>query len=198
MAELLCSIDADGKGATFCIEGDTASKKFLTLTRACGDSYESRSASVAAVMECLKNDQIVTGWCNELYPVKYAVSDEPLFAMERAALSVLGATEYRIHVNGLAQEDDGTQYMWMARRPATKSKYPGMLDNVAAGGQPVGLSLLDNAIKKCKEESGFPEKVSRPGWKYEERPSKGIRSVGSISYERYSPTKEVVVRLTVN
>lgn len=191
MAKLLCSVDStDGTNNTpaFGIERDEAiSKSFLTLTKACGDSYASRSASVAAVMERLKRDQIITGWRDELYPIAHSFYDEPVFAMERAAVPFLGAIEYGVHINGLLQQHDGTLKMWMARRSSTKSLYPGMLDHIAAGGQPVGLSLMENVVKECFEEAGIPEEIARPG----------IRPAGAISYERYAPTKDFVVRAFV-
>ena len=53
--------------------------------------------------------------------------------------------------------------MWMARRSPTKSKYPNMLDHIVAGGQPVGIGLMDNVVKECMEEAGIPEDVTRAG-----------------------------------
>lgn len=46
--------------------------------------------------------------------------------------------------------------MWMARRSSTKSKYPNMLDHIVAGGQPHGISPMENVIKECEEEAGIP------------------------------------------
>lgn len=185
MAKLLCSIDAGGGGRpAFGIQWDDVSKAYLTLTPACGDTFASRSAAVAVVTQRLKDRQIVTGWRDELYPITHSFYDEPVFAMERAAVPFLGALEYGVHINGLMQRDDGVLSMWMGRRSATKSKYPGVLDHIAAGGQPIGLSLTENVIKECFEEAGIPEEISR----------NGIRSAGVVSYERYAPMKDVVVR----
>jgi len=49
----------------------------------------------------------------------------------------------------------------MARRSASKSKFPGMLDHIVAGGQPFGISPLENVVKECKEEAGISEALSR-------------------------------------
>lgn len=186
-AKLLCSMNvSDDKGPAFAVEWDDTSKSFLTLTKTCGTTYESRSQSIAAVTERMKQDGVVKGWRDELYPVAHSFYDEPVFAMERAAVPFLGSIEYGVHVNGLVldADDDGTLKMWMARRSVTKSKYPGMLDHIAAGGQPVGMSLSENVIKECFEEAGIPPEIS----------SQGIRPAGVISYERYAPKKDVVVR----
>jgi isopentenyldiphosphate isomerase len=73
--------------------------------------------------------------------------------------------------------------MWMARRSATKSKWPGMMDHIAAGGQPIGLSLTENVVKECLEEAGIEESITR----------KGLRPAGAVTYENYVPSKDVVV-----
>jgi isopentenyldiphosphate isomerase len=79
------------------------------------------------------------------------------------------------------------QKMWIARRSATKSKYPNMLDHIVAGGQPAGISLLDNCIKECAEEAGIPEHVTRAG----------LRPAGAISYETYNGSKSDTVTRAV-
>ena len=107
-----------------------------------------------------------------------------MFLVERACASLLGVTEYAVHVNGLIAiyddgDDDGisggAMRMWMARRSKTKSKYPGCIDHVAAGGQPHGSSLLENAIKECYEEAGVPPDVAR----------RRLRPAGAVCYENY-------------
>jgi len=142
----------------------------------------------------LRANGTVTGWRDELFPVAasfYTAQQNPVFAMERAAVPFLGATEYGVHVSGLVvvADDNANEVpmMWMARRAADKSKWPGYLDHVAAGGQPVGISLTDNVIKECFEEAGIPEDLVRAG----------LRPAGVVSYERYAPQKDVVVRCIV-
>ena len=66
--------------------------------------------------------------------------------------------------------DDGL-HMWVARRARDKPTYPGMLDNMVAGGQPIGIGLLDNVIKECAEEAGIPADIAA-----------GAHAVGTISY----------------
>jgi hypothetical protein len=199
IAKLLCSFNIcteatskqiDTRCPAFKIEWDDDSKPFLTLTSLCGDTFESRSEAIATVTKQMKDLGIITGWRDELFPVTSTYYSEPMFAMERAAVSFLGVPEYGVHIIGLVQsatatygDADNRVKMWMARRSATKSKFPGMMDHIAAGGQPIGLSLIENVVKECFEEAGIPETITR----------KGLRPVGAVSYENYVPKKDVVV-----
>jgi isopentenyldiphosphate isomerase len=149
----------------------------LTLGKSAGDTPESRTEAVATVMEELKNCGYITGWRDELYPVAPTFDrvSTPIFLIERAAASLLGVMEYGVHINGLVKSNDNKEKMWMARRAKTKSKFPGFLDHIVAGGQPAGLSLMRNVIKECEEEAGIPEELTKSG----------IKPTGVISYENY-------------
>lgn len=195
IAKLLCNSSPANSEPVFQLEtndddddDDTKTKQpFLTLNdKVAGKTLESRSQAVARVTEQLRQDGIVKGWRDELYPIGTTFYDPPLFLMERAAVSLLGAIEYGVHINGLVRPDvdGGETKMWMARRSATKSKYPGMLDHIVAGGQPAGMSLMDNVIKECLEEANIPESITRAG----------IRPAGAISYEAYLSNKDTVTR----
>lgn len=76
-----------------------------------------------------------------------------------------------IHVNGYTFDKDGKIQYWMGKRSASKSRFPGMLDNVVAGGMPVGYTPFECAVKECHEEASLTETVSR----------KRLRSTGSIT-----------------
>ncbi len=176
-----------------------AKTTFLTLdNEAAGTTFDQRTQSVSRVMTRLHNLGYISGWRNESYPVTdtFDNSKQPLFLIERAAAPMLGLLEYGVHVNGLVEKDDDADrrhdvqddtiistnnnqdiQMWMARRSYTKSKYPGYVDHIVAGGQPYGLSLMENVIKECLEEAGIPSDMVR----------RGIRPAGAISYETYSP-----------
>ena len=90
-----------------------------------GTTCESRTAAVATVMQQLREDGVISGWRNEAYPVTRSFYDPPEFLMERAAVPLLGAVEYGVHINGLVQTSSGRPEMWMARRSYEKSKHPG-------------------------------------------------------------------------
>lgn len=118
-----------------------------------------------------------------MYPVVETFDEvsNPVFLIERAASSLLGVLEYGVHINGIVLPENGNVIdrknakMWMARRSKTKSKFPGYLDHIVAGGQPAGLSLMENVVKECMEEAGIPPELTK----------KGIQPAGAISYESY-------------
>lgn len=159
-------------------------KKFLSLSKAAGTTYESRTAAVEEVMLALREKGVVTGWRSEHYPIQKSFYEEPVFSMERAAVPLLGALEYGVHINGLVKQKDGSMKMWMARRARDKSKYPGMLDHIVAGGQPVGMGLFDNVVKECMEEAGIPEELTRAG----------IQATGGISYRTATSKGDAITR----
>jgi hypothetical protein len=45
---------------------------------------------------------------------------------------------------------------WLGRRSRQKPTWPGMLDHIVAGGQPHGISVVDNVRKECEEEASIP------------------------------------------
>ena len=172
VAKRLCSA---GSGSVFQLSTGT-DLQTLTLGSSAGTSVEQRTRSVAAAMASLRAEGYITGWRDEMYPVAESFGAPPLFLVERAAAPLLGVMEYGVHINGLVvDEGTGETRMWMARRAATKSKFPGFLDHVVAGGQPAGMSLMDNVIKECIEEAGIPPEITR----------QGIRPAGAISYDNY-------------
>lgn len=153
----------------------------LTLAPAVGNTPESRTQAVASVMKNLRDDGYLTGWRDEMYPVveRFDEVTTPVFLVERAAASLLGVLEYGVHINGIVQCDDknnGEQRkMWMARRSKSKGKFPGFLDHIVAGGQPAGLSLIENVVKECMEEAAIPPELTR----------QCMQTAGAISYETY-------------
>ncbi|HJS31447.1 MAG TPA: DUF4743 domain-containing protein [Alphaproteobacteria bacterium] len=126
----------------------------VTLDRAL-DDFPSRSAAIDRVVRALAAEGIVTGVREEAYPVTTGFTHPPLFKMERAAIPHFGVRAYGVHMNGVVRRAEGL-HMWVARRAFDKPTYPGMLDNTVAGGQPIGLGLLENLVKECEEEAGIP------------------------------------------
>lgn len=124
-------------------------------------SIEGRTKSVGRVLSGLR-DSIVTGWRDELLPVTPTFPyDRPSFLVERAAAPHLGTVSFGVHVNGYCVDaESGEKKMWIARRSATKSLWPLMLDHIVAGGQPAGIGLMENVIKECGEEAGISEELA--------------------------------------
>lgn len=108
-------------------------------------------ARVAAGLAAAGQIRPLTG---ERYPVITRFGDEPLAAVERAAVPWLGVRPFGVHLNGFVRRPDGP-WMWIGERARDKPTFPGRLDNLVAGGQPFGLGVRDNLVKECAEEAGI-------------------------------------------
>ncbi len=129
-----------------------------------------RSAEVARVTATLRDEGHIAGWRDEHYPVAEGFGAPPLMTLERAAVVHFGVTGYGVHVNGFVRRRDGL-YLWVAQRAKDRFVAPGKLDQLAAGGQPVDLSLWDNVRKECREEANLPPPLLA-----------GLTAVGTINY----------------
>jgi 8-oxo-dGTP pyrophosphatase MutT (NUDIX family) len=116
---------------------------------------EERSFAVEKVLRQLHQQGVITGWRDEVYPVLTSFDADPVLLMERAASVYFGIKAYGVHLNGYVERKDGGIDMWVARRSAAKPTWPGKLDHIVAGGQPHGLSPMENVIKECEEEAGI-------------------------------------------
>ena len=121
---------------------------------------EARTKAVDGALRRLAERSVIEGWRDEAYPVTLGWGIPPLMVMERAAVPHFGVRAYGVHMNGFVREC-GRILMWVARRAYDKPTFPGMLDNMVAGGQPAGVSLVENLIKECHEEAGIPEALAR-------------------------------------
>ena len=124
------------------------------------DDFAQRSAAMAEVLAGLSADGTVSGWRNEPYPVGTDFYAPPLLQMERAAVPLFGVRAYGVHINGFTG-DGAALELWVAKRSKTKQTAPGKLDHLVAGGQPLGLSLMDNVVKECGEEAGMTPALAR-------------------------------------
>lgn len=123
------------------------------------DDGESRSLAMAEVLASLRAAGAIPGWRNELYPVGRGFDQPILLHMERAATPLFGVLSYGVNVNGLVRRDDGL-HLWIGRRSPHKQVDPNMLDLLAGGGQPCGISIADNLVKECWEEAGVPRELA--------------------------------------
>ena len=117
--------------------------------------YETRTSAVDEVLRKLYTEKHFTGWRNERYPVSAGFFNKPYFEMERAAVPNFGVSAYGVHLNGYVREK-GEILMWLAKRDDHKPTYPGKLDNMVAGGLPLGIGVLENLIKEASEEAALP------------------------------------------
>ena len=124
------------------------------------DSFEARSAAIAGLVGNLATTGHIPKLRRELYPVAATYGDTALFAIDRAAVPPFGIRGYGVHINGYQRDQSGQIHMWIARRGPNQILCPGMLDNMVAGGLPIGLSPMQNVIKECAEEAGVPEALA--------------------------------------
>lgn len=123
------------------------------------DCFATRSQAFDEVLRTLADDGAISGWRGEQYPVSIDFMTPPLMQMERAATPLFGVRAYGVHVNGFTRRDNEIK-LWIARRSRTKPSYPGQLDNFVAGGQPIGMGLLENVIKESAEEANVPASLA--------------------------------------
>jgi 8-oxo-dGTP pyrophosphatase MutT (NUDIX family) len=122
--------------------------------------FASRTRAVGQVLEELVRAKVLRKLRREPYPVGTGWGEQPLLAVDRAVVPLLGIEAYGIHVNGFVRAKDGLK-LWVGRRARDKATAPGKLDHLVAGGHPHGISLADNLVKEAKEEANIPEALAR-------------------------------------
>ncbi len=124
------------------------------------DSPAARTEAVDAVLRNWRKKGIIQGWRDEQYRVTSSFDRPPLMLVERSAAPFFGVINYGVHLNGFT-EKEGNCYMWLARRSAQKSRFPGHLDHLVAGGHTAGMSTRQVMLKECHEEAGIPGELAR-------------------------------------
>ena len=124
------------------------------------DTEERRSVALERVACELSEAGELSAWRDERYTVAAELGAAPWFHLERAAARYFGIHTYAAHLNGVVRCEDGV-LMWLARRSATKSIDPGMLDNLVGGGVASGQSVNAALMKESWEEAGIPVPLAR-------------------------------------
>lgn len=119
------------------------------------DTPDARAQQLAAVGADLAGQGVLPKARGELFPIQPCWNDAPLASLDRAWVTFFGLPAYGVHLNGFVRGANGLQ-IWIAKRALGKMTYPGQLDNLVAGGQPVGLGLFENMVKECAEEADIP------------------------------------------
>ncbi len=165
--------------------------KEIALNAALSD-FSSRSDALKDVAQQLEADKKIA------YPLKYepfpVVTDwgeKPLMEIDRAVTPFFGLRTFGIHVNGYTYRD-GEMHVWLGRRGAGVKVWPGKLDQMVAGGQPMGLSLEENMIKEGEEEAALPEEIMKQAracgaLNYTMRMREGIRRDTQFVYDLELP-----------
>lgn len=147
----------------------TVTAEAVTLDHRLTD-VQSRGAALAALHGRLTEVGLAPPPKGELYAVRPCWSSPPVATLDRRLAPLFGVTAYGVHLNGVVQTQDGPA-LWIGQRAPDKEVAPGKFDNLVAGGQPHGLSLMENLIKESAEEADIPEALARRA-----------RPVGTISY----------------
>lgn len=116
------------------------------------NTYEQRTSAIEDVISQLQAKNIIPAWRNEFYPVSSSFNQKPYFSMSRCAAWFFGIKTYGTHLNGYFRKE-GKIYVWIARRALHLDFLPGKLDNMAAGGLPMGVSPDQNIAKETLEEA---------------------------------------------
>ncbi|CAO3373214.1 DUF4743 domain-containing protein [Azospirillum argentinense] len=117
--------------------------------------FEARSSVLEHAARFLVETGAVSALRGEFYPVAPAWGAEPLMRIDRAVVAQFGVAAYGLHVNGFVRQPDGGLSLWIGRRARDREVAPGKLDNMIAGGQPIGLTLAENLVKEAQEEAGI-------------------------------------------
>ncbi len=121
---------------------------------------EARSAALAEVGASLMVQQALPRNREELCPVFESFGAPNLLRIDRAWLESFGVTSYGVHVNGYVERRDGPE-LWVGVRAQNREVAPGKLDNMVAGGLPVGVTLAENLVKEAAEEASVPEGLAK-------------------------------------
>ncbi|KAG0255693.1 hypothetical protein DFQ27_006120 [Actinomortierella ambigua] len=134
------------------------------------DDCQSRSEAIAGMLNEWRKDETnfpcLKGWRDEKYGIFSAQTGDIAVAIERSACGLFGVHAYGVHINGFVQKGTRPQDvdMWIARRSLTKPTYPGMLDNMVAGGLAYGHSPKYTVIKECMEEASIPKEIAETAY----------------------------------
>ena len=142
----------------------------IALDPRLGD-FNARSAALAEAAEDLADRRIVPKLRGEFYSLAPHFMAEALAQIDRGVVQSFGTRAYGVHVNGFVRRPNGAIDLWIGRRAATQILCPNMLDNMVAGGQPIGLTPFDNVVKEAHEEADVPEAIARTA-----------KPVGSVRY----------------
>ncbi|NIY75497.1 DUF4743 domain-containing protein [Thalassospira sp. HF15] len=133
-------------------------------------TVDARNRTLIEATEALCQQGVIKQLHGEKFDIRNRLSDDPLCQLDRFAMPYFGCRSWGVHMNGFVRKADGI-HMWIAKRAMDKPTYPGMLDNMVAGGQPTGLGFRENMIKECAEEAGIPADLAQ-----------NVLPIGTISY----------------
>ncbi len=143
----------------------------VSLKDECAD-VNGRTRQCRAILHFLIEKKIIPRERFELYSVATSFKDDPMALVDRALIPALGFVAHGVHCNGYVQKKSGL-HLWVGKRSCDRAVDPGKYDHMIAGGQPHGLTVLENLAKEAHEEAGVPAHIIEHA-----------RAVGSITYAR--------------
>lgn len=93
----------------------------------------------------------------EQFPIVGARFD---IGIERSAFSLFGIIGRGAHMTVYVRTPEGLKF-WIPRRSASKSTYPGMLDQAVAGGVARGETPLECIVREAEEEAALSSELVR-------------------------------------
>ncbi len=121
--------------------------------------FDARTNAFDHVAGRLADAGVVPHSRGERYAVTTGWGQPALFSVDRAHVPVFGVRAYGVHLNGLVRTQDGIA-LWIGRRATDRPIASGKLDNMVAGGMPIGIGLFDNLLKEAKEEADLPAELA--------------------------------------
>lgn len=113
-----------------------------------------RSKAVAGIAAELAGSGAFGNLQDEYYAIKNAWAEPEIMQLDRGLVPGFGARAYGVHVNGYVRTPHGLS-LWIGTRALDRKVEPGKRDNMVAGGQPAGLTLMENVAKECSEEASI-------------------------------------------
>ncbi|GAB3453391.1 NUDIX hydrolase [Actinophytocola sediminis] len=112
-----------------------------------------RTAALAETARRWRDQGMVPGWRGETYDIVPFPDGPVVMRMERAVTRMFGFINRGAHINGYVRDGDDI-LMWIARRSAGKPTFPGLLDQMVAGGMTSSMTPEMVAGKEAREEAG--------------------------------------------
>ena len=119
-------------------------------------------AEVANLWREHRTFSILQTWRDELWPVYNDVGGL-VCNIERSAAGLFGVNRYGVHLTGFVRSPESSHGLkiWIPKRSASKSTFPGMLDNTVAGGLMTGEDPFECVVREADEEASLPESLVR-------------------------------------
>jgi len=133
-------------------------------------TFKQRTHAFAVTTRKLRAHQRASLYHSELCDVLSTRGELPLAAIERSVAPFFGLQTYGTHLNGYVRKNNKL-YLWLAKRSPCDGIAPDRLDNIAAGGLPIGILPHINITREAKTEAGIPSHLT-----------KQATEQGSISY----------------